>query len=512
MNRTASRPAPRHHRAPARWSTRARCSTLARWSALAGLFVGSLAAAASDPSLLSADLPDMGSPENAMLSKSDEFQVGLMAMHQLRGEGLILEDPEITDYIQHLGSRLAAQARDDDQNFQYFVVRSSEINAFATYGGFICVNSGLILLTDTESDLAGVLAHETAHVRQRHLARAILAQSRASLATTAALLAAVLMGAAGGASGQAMEGAIAMSQGVALQQSMNFTRAEEAEADRVGIGLLAGAGFRTSAMADFFEAMGRRSGLSETPGPFDMLRNHPVTRDRVAEARLRAQQIRVAQVNESILFGWMRERVRVVTAPPESDMVVWYQRIAERRTLTDPERYGQALAWMRADRPGDAVPTLRELLGAYPQITALYGALGQALQADHQSDAALANFERAMALFPRNVPLSVRYADALLKDGFASRAHSLLLDVFNNTQPTPDQIRLTAVTASAAGDAGDAYYYMSEYHIANGELPLAMQQLELALSSPHIDAVQRQRFRARLDEIRDWVREQRQQR
>jgi beta-barrel assembly-enhancing protease len=149
---------------------------------------------------------------------------------------------------------------------------------------------------------------------------------------------------------------------------------------------------------------------------------------------------------------------------------------------------------------------------AYPQITALYGALGQALQADHQADAALANFERAMALFPRNVPLSVRYADSLLKDGYASRAHSLLLDVFNNTQPTPDQIRLTAVTASAAGDTGDAYFYMSEYHIANGELPLAMQQLELALSSPHIDAVQRQRFRARLDEIRDWVREQRQQR
>jgi predicted Zn-dependent protease len=473
------------------------------------LCAATVAMGANDPSVLSADLPDMGSPENALISKSDEYQVGLMAMRELRGEGLILEDPEVSDYIQHLGSRLAAQARDDDQNFQYFVVNSSEINAFATYGGFICINSGLVLLTESESDLAGVVAHETAHVRQRHLARAIYAQSRASLANTAALLAAVLIGAASGGNGQALEGAIAMSQAVSLQQSMNFTRSEEAEADRIGISLLAGAGFRSGAMADFFEAMGRRSGLSDVPGPFDMLRNHPVTRDRIAEARTRAQQNRATQVTESILFDWMRERIRVLTAPPETDMVVWYQKLRDRRPLADPERYGEALALMRGNRPGEAVAPLRDLLAHYPHITALHASLGQALQADHQRDAALANFQRALALFPRNVPLSVRYADALMQDGHAAQAHALLLDVFNNTQPTPEQIRLTALSASAAGDNGDAYFYMAEYHLANGNLPLAMQQLELALAAPKLDSVQRQRYRARLDQIRDWVREAR---
>src|SRR5258705_12823493 len=207
---------------------------------VAGLLLAAGAHAASDTSAVSSQLPDMGSPENAILSKSDEYQIGLMAMRQLRGQELILEDPELTDYIQHLGSRLAAQARDDDQNFQYFVIHSPDINAFATYGGFICVNSGLILLTESESDLAAVLAHETGHVRHRQIARAILAQSRLSLGRTAALLAAILIGAASGANGQGMESAIALSQGVALQQAMNFTRNEEAEADRVGIGLLAG--------------------------------------------------------------------------------------------------------------------------------------------------------------------------------------------------------------------------------------------------------------------------------
>jgi beta-barrel assembly-enhancing protease len=481
-------------------------------SLLAGLALALGAHAAEDTNSVASQLPDMGSPENAILSKTDEYQIGLMAMHQLRGQGLILEDPELSDYIQNLGSRLASQARDDDQNFQYFILRSDEINAFATYGGFICINSGLILLTATESDLAAVMGHETAHVRQRHIARSILAQSRMSLGTTAAMLAAVLIGAASGAGGQAMEGAIAMSQAVSLQQSMNFSRAEEAEADRIGIGLVAGAGFDASAMANFFETMARRQGDPETPGPLDMLRNHPVNRDRIAEARARAGQYAKNRVSESILYAWMKERLRVLVAPVDKDMVVYYAQLREHRELSDSERYGEALAQTRGGQTAPAVATLRALLEKYPQITALYTALGQALQADHQSAAALANFEHATTLFPRNVPVAIRYADTLMQTGHARQAHLLLLDVFNNTQPTPEQIRLTAMAASAAGDTGDASYYMAEYHISNGDLPLANQQLELALASPNLTSVQRQRFRARLDEIREWMREQRESR
>jgi predicted Zn-dependent protease len=479
---------------------------------LAGLGLTLGTYAAEDTNSIASQLPEMGSPENAMLSKTDEFQIGLMALHQMRGQGIVIEDPELSDYIQTLGSRLAAQSRDDDQNFQYFILRSNEINAFATFGGFICVNSALILITDSESDLAAVLGHETAHVAQRHIARSILAQSHASLAATAAMLAAVLIGAASGAGGQAMEGAIAMSQAVALQQAMNFSRADEAEADRVGIGLMAGAGFDATSMANFFETMARHEGDPESPGPLDMLRNHPVTRDRTAEARARAGQYAKNPVRESIMYPWMKERLRVVVAPADKDMVVYYEQLREHRPLSDAERYGESLAQINEGQAADAVPTLRALVAKYPQITALYGALGQALQADHQSDAALANFQHAMTLFPRNVPVAIRYADTLVQTGHAHQAHLLLLDLFNNTNPTPEQIRITALAASAAGDTGDASYYMAEYHISNGDLPLANQQLEMALASPNLTSVQRQRFRARLDQIREWMREEREQR
>jgi predicted Zn-dependent protease len=331
-----------------------------------------------------------------------------------------------------------------------------------------------------------------------------------SLSATAAMLAAVLIGAAGG--GQAMEGALAMGQAVTLQQEMNFSRSEEAEADRIGIGLMAGAGFDASALGTFFETMWERSGDPETPGPLDMLRNHPVSRDRIAELRARAGQYAKNPVHESVLYPWMKERLRVLVAPPEKDMVVYYAQLRGHRALSDAERYGEALAQINEGQAGAAAATLHTLVDKYPLVTALYAAYGQALEADHQSAAALQNFEHAMALFPRNVPVSIRYADTLVQTGHAHQAHMLLLDLFNNTAPTPEQIRQTALAASAAGDTGDASYYMAEYHLSNGNLALANQQLEIALASPNLTSVQRQRFRARLDEIREWMREEREQR
>ena len=145
------------------------------------------------------DLPDIGSPASSTLSIDDEFHIGLQVMRQLRGEGQILEDPECTEYIQALGSRIVAQATGDSaQRFTFFFVHDNTINAFALPGGFIGVNYGLVLATRNEAQLAGVLAHEIAHVTQRHIARRVRSSGRQSIATVAAILAAILVGAATG--------------------------------------------------------------------------------------------------------------------------------------------------------------------------------------------------------------------------------------------------------------------------------------------------------------------------
>jgi predicted Zn-dependent protease len=348
------------------------------------------------------------------------------------------------------------------------------------------------------------MAHEMAHVTQHHIARAIRAQSQQSLTTAAAMLAAILLGTLGGGGGQAIEGGIAAAQGLAVQQQINFTRDNEAEADRVGIGFLAGAGFDTRAMANFFETIGRTEGLAGTYIPA-MLQDHPVTSVRIAEARARAAQFGAQKVKESLNYQLVRERVRVLTAPGDQDIAKYYEARLTKGNGDLGNRYGEALALMVDNQPVEAEKILDKLVEQHDSLTLLHAALGQAQIKAGQTNDGVASLSHAVHLFPRNVPVTIRYAEALMKAGRAAEAHTVLLDLFNNVPPTPEQIRLIALAASAAGDPGDAYFYMGEYQISGGNLPMAAQQLQLALATPNLSQVQRARYQARLDEVREYL-------
>ncbi len=362
------------------------------------------------------DLPDIGTPADATITRSDEYQIGLMIVRGLRDQGQILEDPEVNDYIQSLGSRIAAQAQDGGQRFQFFVVRDPSINAFALPGGFVGVNQGLLIATANEAQLASVLAHEIAHVTQRHIARSIRAQGRQSLASAAAILAAILIGATTGAADAAQAG-IAIAQGTAAQQRINFTRANEYEADRIGIGFLAAAGFDPFAMPDFFETLGRRAGLAASRAP-EFLQTHPVTTNRIAESRDRAAQIVRNVQPETAAYQYVRERVRVLGASPDVDLRRYYAALRDTRPLTAGQQYGEALARLQAGERDAAASTLIELSAARQGSPMLEAALGQALMAVGRNGAGAGDVpSKALAIAPRNVPLSVRYAEALLQAG-----------------------------------------------------------------------------------------------
>jgi predicted Zn-dependent protease len=315
------------------------------------------------------------------------------------------------------------------------------------------------------------------------------------------MIAAILLGAAAG--GQATEGAIAAAQGLAVQQQINFIRENEMEADRVGIGFLAGAGFDPNAMASFFGKFERYEGLAPTYIPA-MLIDHPVTTDRIAEAKARAAQFPPAHVHPSLTYELFRERVRVLTATGDVDLAAQYAQKIAHGEDTLGNRYGEALALM-GSHPEEAVKLLAPLVQQHEDQTFLITALGQAQAKAGHLNEALATFKHAELLFPRNVPVTVHYAETLMAANRAAEAHAMLLDLFNNVPPTPDQIRFTAIAANAAGDPGDAYFYMGEYQIAGGNLSLAVQQLQLALASPHLSAIQRSRYQARLDEVRDYL-------
>lgn len=456
-------------------------------------------------------LPEIGEPAGAILDKNDEYEYGLMTERMERAEGQILDDPETQEYIQSLGTRLAAQSQMGAANFHYYVIDQSEINAFST-PYFIFCNYGTLLAMDNESELAAILAHETAHATQHHIAREIMAQSHQTLAMAAEMLAAVLLGAVGGGA-PAIEGGIAAAQGFAAADQLSFSRTIEEEADRIGMQYLYKAGFDPDAMADAFELLQQRYGYEEGLIPA-FLQDHPVTSDRIADARARAAQLpHPANVRSSIEFLLIRARLRVLTASQDYDIVGYFRTRLESGTsdVSDAtpadvklaNEYGLALAYLERSQPKKAVGILVPLVAKDQDVTLLRSLLGQAQIAAGETHAGLATFAQAETLFPRNVPLTVRYAQALIKTGDPELANNLLNDLFNVFEPTPSQIQLIARAANDAGDKGDAYDYMGEYYISNGNLMLASDQLERALRTPNITDVQRKRFAARLLQVRD---------
>lgn len=262
------------------------------------------------------DLPSIGSPADALLPRTEEARIGRAMMRMFHQQGRIVQDPELTEYINDLGFELVGKTNTEEYQFEFFVIDDPSINAFALPGGFIGVHTGLIQLTESEDELASVLAHEIAHVTQRHIARTIHDNSRASMTTLAALLGAIALSAATGAGGEAVQGAIATTQAVAAQQQINFTRRYEYEADRVGITTLAGAGFDATAMADFFARMGRKTNNSLFPSAqFEYLRTHPVSSSRTAEAKARAQRYNILPRENSLNYSLMKARTFALFTP-----------------------------------------------------------------------------------------------------------------------------------------------------------------------------------------------------
>jgi predicted Zn-dependent protease len=453
------------------------------------------------------NLPELGSPADAVVSLEEEYQVGLGWFRQTEQSGAVLEDPEINDYIQEIGHTLSSHSDIDadsgQHQFYYFVMREPVINAFAMPGGFIAINSGLILATHNESQLAGVMAHETAHVTQRHLVRGLIDQSHAGLAATAAMLAAILLGAtAGKGNPGAMEGGILAAQSAGIQHQINYTRANEFEADRVGIGTMATAGYDPLGMATFFQELDRNSPDPARVSAVGFLIDHPLSAERVAEARNRAEQIGRIHHEDSLGYLLMRERLRSLVEDPKQVRDYYVSLVKNGGGMNIEDRYGKDCADIAMKNPAAAIADLQALVREYPKVNQFHGTLGQALMLNGQLKESKEVLDKALTLFPRNVPITIRLSETLMRSGENKRAQLLLDDLFNVVEPSPDQTKLIAKAASQAGDLADSYYYMSFYWVMTGDLKMSATQLQLALALPGLDPVQRARFSARLDELK----------
>lgn len=442
------------------------------------------------------DLPSLGTAGGSSISIADEYQLGLQIMREVRRSGALLDDPLITEYLQGIGTRLASNSDHPELPFSFFAVRDTSINAFALPGGFIGVNAGLVMLADSETELAGVMAHEVAHVTQRHVARQIEASRGMSLASIAALLGAIAI-ATSGAGPDATQAAVFGSQALIAQQQINFTRGNEYEADRVGIGILAAAGYDPEGMIAFFEKMQRDARFIESRRP-ELLSTHPLSTARITEARSRARRLEIDQIPESRLFGLMVARIKVLS---NEDPRLVLEQFETRRTQDDATRYGRGLALMKLGRPAAALPMFLALVENDPSIVAYHLALAEAHGAADHHDEARATYLRGQRLFPTSAALSLSYATWLLERDEPAAAYERVMDLMTRVPDEPRHYLLLAQAAARAGADADSRYYNAERFLLEGDLLSAIDQLKLAMQTPEISAFQRARYAARLERL-----------
>lgn len=491
-------------------------------------------------------LPDMGSSAGTLLSPQEADAYGSSMLHQMRALGLVVDDPLLDAYVNALGYRLVAASADPKQKFTFFVVKDNEINAFAAPGGYIGVNAGLITTTADESELAGVIAHEIGHISQNHLARAFEASRKATPLMALAILGAVL--ASAHTSGDAPIGILAAGQGLLLQQQINFTRADEAEADRVGIQTLARAGFDPEAMADFFGRMlaALRPGGGEGDVP-ELLRTHPVTTSRISDAKARAhvieeqargdaprlaagdtrwedQLIPLPYVHDrgnllaphtraaakpaatgASFYALMRERVRVLASDDARSLAVYYAQNLDHTPGFDSvaNRYGYALALTRSGRAAQAADTLAPLLRKDPDNLPLRLAMADAASNAGRRDAALAQYADMAADSPDNPAIALPYARALLdnaKPEPARKAAALLKPLLDASED-PNLYSTYGRACDVAGDLDRAAEAYADATYLSGRPEDALAQLKRLAAKPDLDYYTRARVDARIADL-----------
>jgi predicted Zn-dependent protease len=322
-------------------------------------------------------LPDLGDGSGGSLTPQAERRIGERVMREIRRDPDYIGDWLVSDYLNSVAARLAAAASAQyiggyRPEFELFAIRDGQINAFSLPGGFIGVNSGLIVATQTESELASVLGHEMGHVLQRHIARMLSQNERTGLAALAGVLFGILAGVL--AHSGDLGGAIALgSQAYAVDSQLRFSRAAEHEADRVGFQLLQGAGYDPWGMVAFFERLERASmGDAGVPA---YARTHPLTGERIADMQDRARRAAYRQPRQAPEFGFVRARVRVLQVHTRGDYI---DEIARLRSELDDRTalnvaanwYGIAYAQMLIERFDDAATSLANARAAFAQFEA----------------------------------------------------------------------------------------------------------------------------------------------
>jgi beta-barrel assembly-enhancing protease len=441
---------------------------------LYGLLLLALLAAASHGQ--AQRLPELGDASGGLLTPSEELELGRSLLREVRRVMPLVDDPEITFYIDALGSRLASHAPDAAGTFHFLTIDNSQVNAFAMPGGIVGVHTGLITAARDEAELAAVIAHEIAHITQRHIARMYARGRDINFATGLAILAGIL---AASIDPQLAQAAIAGSLAFGMQSQLDYTRSNEAEADRVGIQILSSTDFDPHAMADFFERMQELTRGAHDAIP-EYLRTHPVTLGRISDARGRADQMSGNFTRDDTgLFPWMQARVRALNDPRRS--------VAAHESTRDHspvELYEAAVAFIALGQT-EAAATLLERMpaGTAPSLVLALTEVAL-LRRQDRFEPAISLLDDLGQIYPRH-PVILRVRAMTHHEAGNHLDAVRIVDQLLRQQVTPEPalLRLKADAADAGGRIALSREAMAEYFFHRGQYSEAVRQFDEALAA-----------------------------
>ena len=469
-----------------------------------------LSCALALPAPLSAqsyDLPDLGDVAATELSPAAERRIGEEIIAQIRWrDAAYLDDPEIEEYVNRLGHRLAGVSNNPTQDFDFFVVRDPTLNAFALPGGYIGVHTGLLLAAQTESEFASVLGHEIAHVTQRHIAQIVGKQSQSAMLMMASLLVAVL---AARSNSDVSQAAIAAGQAGAIQSQLGYTRAFEREADRVGLETLDKAGMDVRGMPSFFERLQRNTRVYENNAPA-YLRTHPLTTERIADMENRVTRMPYRQVLDSADFRYARAKLRADAGQP-ADAVRDLESEVARAPQAEEMAYGLARALLRAGRADDALVRLDVVRKRAPASPWLETLAAEIRIARRDGAEAVRILDAARRQFPASRSVAYALADARIQAGQAGEAAKAVRRLLDDRSGDPRLWQLLSRAHAALGERSAQHRAQAEVYVLRGSLPAAIEQLEIARKAGDGDFYLLSAVDARLRELQRSLQEVRRQ-
>lgn len=450
------------------------------------------------PSDLHDDLPELGDVSQTVLSAQDEHRIAEQILREVATSDEVLQDVEVIDYLQALGTRLAAASDDKQQDFHFFVVKDPSINAFAMPGGVIGVHTGLFLASNSESELASVLGHEIGHVTQHHLARMLAQQKTDTFKNIAGIALALLVARA---NPELATGALTASSAAGIQRQLDYTRAHEREADRVGLSILENAGFDPRGMPAFFTTLQRGSRFVESSAP-SFLRTHPLTSERISDVQNRVANMPYKQVASSLDYHFVRAKLRASEGLAQVDIEQFNNNIKAGRYANETaEHYGLALALLRKNDVAGARSQLKWLNKHGAKSAFIDNLKARVEVVGDNSQTAAKQYVAGLKQYPKNRALIYGYAEHFLALKQAKKMVALV-KAKQGTYPNDPYLYSLLAKAYFIQDKkllryqaqGEAYY--RQYNLEK-----ALEQMHFAASSKDGSFYEKSIVEARLKQL-----------